>query len=147
MYPEVDLWIVYGVAGIVFYIITNNSFTLLMFLITVIIDIRAMISWIKSSQELKKVDIFRLLLYVVCPLRYSLGRRPVWSLKKRQKVAFSLNPNSYATCCTVKSRRVWRRRLACKISISSIHLAALLLVIWRIIADRYFDVRHSCLAY
>lgn len=54
MYPEVDLWIVYGVAGIVFYIITNNSFTLLMFLITVIIDIRAMISWIKSSQELKK---------------------------------------------------------------------------------------------
>ena len=57
IYKKIDTWIwwiVYGVAGIVFYIITNNSFTLLMFLITVIIDIRAMISWIKSSQELKK---------------------------------------------------------------------------------------------
>ena len=54
MYKKIDTWIwwlVYGVVGMVFYVITNNSFTFLLFLITVVVDIRAMRSWIKASKS------------------------------------------------------------------------------------------------
>ena len=54
IYKKIDTWIwwiTYGIAGVVFYVITNNSFTLLMFLITIIIDIRAIIAWIKASKS------------------------------------------------------------------------------------------------
>ena len=43
-------WIVYTVAGMVIYVLTNNIFTFVLFLITLVLNIKAAVEWIKLTR-------------------------------------------------------------------------------------------------
>ena len=46
-------WIIYTLAGLVIYVLTSNIFTFLLFLITLVLNIKAAIEWIKVVQANK----------------------------------------------------------------------------------------------
>jgi nicotinamide riboside transporter PnuC len=44
-------WIIYSLAGLVIYVLTHNIFTFVLFLITLVLNVKAAIEWIKISKQ------------------------------------------------------------------------------------------------
>ena len=44
-------WIIYTLAGMVIYVLTSNIFTFVLFLITLILNVKAAIEWIKLTRQ------------------------------------------------------------------------------------------------
>ena len=44
-------WIIYTLAGMVIYVLTHNIFTFVLFLITLVLNVKAAIEWIKISKQ------------------------------------------------------------------------------------------------